>query len=231
MLVKSVSMAKTAQAGDPNRRTQPRGPEPRTHDSARRTPDLLDHPFDHPDDPTGPIWIRLDRRGPQREQARSVWSRPDRRRAPGYGSGGLAMAVLADAAPCAPVPGRTYKRQWTVVLSAIQQAAAAASACPRRRRGCSQCRPPASCRCPQAASTVHTSGPPMSAGCADLAGTQGARATGHRGSVRWTCGIAAKCWPDGGPLRRGHGRGSPKRGGDMAVAGGRPSMHPAGDGS
>jgi hypothetical protein len=29
------------------------------------------------------IWIRLDRRGPQREQARSVWSRPGRRRASG----------------------------------------------------------------------------------------------------------------------------------------------------
>ena len=48
----------------------------------------LDHPFDHPDDPTGPVWIRPDRRGTQREQARSVGSRPDRRRAPGYGSGG-----------------------------------------------------------------------------------------------------------------------------------------------
>jgi hypothetical protein len=48
----------------------------------------LDHPVDHPDDPTGSFWSRLDRRGTQREQARSVWSRPDRRRAPGYGSGG-----------------------------------------------------------------------------------------------------------------------------------------------
>jgi hypothetical protein len=47
-------------------------------------PDLLDHP----DDPTGPVWIRRDRRRIQPEQARSVWSRPDRRRAPGYGSGG-----------------------------------------------------------------------------------------------------------------------------------------------
>jgi transcriptional regulator with XRE-family HTH domain len=51
-------------------------------------PDLLDHPFDHPDDPTGSIWIHLDRRGIQPEQARSVWSRPVRRGAPGYGSGG-----------------------------------------------------------------------------------------------------------------------------------------------
>jgi hypothetical protein len=38
--------------------------------------------------PTGPVWIRLDRRGIQPEQARSVWSRPPRRRAPGYGTGG-----------------------------------------------------------------------------------------------------------------------------------------------
>jgi hypothetical protein len=29
---------------------------------------------------------------------------------PAYGSGGLAMAVLADAAPCGPVTGRTCKR-------------------------------------------------------------------------------------------------------------------------
>jgi hypothetical protein len=42
----------------------------------------------HPDDPSGPASIRLDRRPLQPEQARSVWSRPDRRRAPGYGSGG-----------------------------------------------------------------------------------------------------------------------------------------------
>jgi hypothetical protein len=34
-------------------------------------PALLDHPVDHPDDPTGPVWSRLDRRGSQREQARS----------------------------------------------------------------------------------------------------------------------------------------------------------------
>jgi hypothetical protein len=39
----------------------------------------FDRPFDHPDDPTGSVWIRLDRRPTRREQARSVWSRPDRR--------------------------------------------------------------------------------------------------------------------------------------------------------
>jgi hypothetical protein len=46
------------------------------------------------------------------------------------------------------------QRQWTVPLPAVQQAAAAVSACPCRRRGCPQCRPPAGCGCPQAASVV-----------------------------------------------------------------------------
>jgi hypothetical protein len=32
----------------------------------------FDHPFDHPDDRSGSFWSRLDRRGIQREQARSV---------------------------------------------------------------------------------------------------------------------------------------------------------------
>jgi hypothetical protein len=60
-----------------------------------KLPALLDHPVDHPDDLTGFFWIRLDRRGVQREQARSVWSRPERRRAPGYGSGGWGFESLA----------------------------------------------------------------------------------------------------------------------------------------
>src|SRR5215218_9155956 len=55
----------------------------------------LDHPFDHPDDPTEPVSTGLDRRGTQREQPRSVWSRPVRRRAPGYGSGGWGFEFLA----------------------------------------------------------------------------------------------------------------------------------------
>ena len=41
----------------------------------------LDHPDDHPDDPSGSVGSRLDRQGIQREQARSVWNRPSRRRA------------------------------------------------------------------------------------------------------------------------------------------------------
>jgi hypothetical protein len=63
------------------------GAESRARPVPAHQPALLDHPVDHPDDPTGPVWIRLDRRGLRREQARSVWSRPDRRSAPGYGSG------------------------------------------------------------------------------------------------------------------------------------------------
>jgi hypothetical protein len=51
---------------------------------------------------------------------------------------------------------------------------------------------------------------------------RGIRGTGHRGSVRRTSGSAAGCWPDGCSPR---GRGSPEQSGDMAVAGGRPSMH------
>ena len=43
--------------------------------------------LDHPGDPTGSFGGHLDRRGVQREQARSVSSRPDRCRAPGYGPG------------------------------------------------------------------------------------------------------------------------------------------------
>src|SRR5512132_1877256 len=41
----------------------------------------LDHPDDHPDDPSRSVGSRLDRRGTQREQARPVWSRPGLRRA------------------------------------------------------------------------------------------------------------------------------------------------------
>jgi hypothetical protein len=57
----------------------------------------------------GSVWIRLDRRGTQPEQARSVGSRPDRRGALGYGSGdraprwvrasGLRSAVLVLSRP------------------------------------------------------------------------------------------------------------------------------------
>jgi hypothetical protein len=76
-------------------------PSPDGRSGARSTSDRglcvswPDHPADHPDDPTGPVWIRPDRRGLQREQARSDWSRPVRRRAPGYASGGWGFESLA----------------------------------------------------------------------------------------------------------------------------------------
>jgi hypothetical protein len=55
-----------------------------------RTPEQtrLDHPDDHPDDRSGSVGVRLDRRAIQREQARSVGSRPGRRRACGSESEG-----------------------------------------------------------------------------------------------------------------------------------------------
>jgi hypothetical protein len=68
-------------------------------------------------------------------------------------------------------------------------------------------------------------GPPMSAGGADLARNPGASAepdtaavSAGRPGVRPAAGRTAA-------LRRGHGRGSPEQGRDMAVAGRRPSMH------
>jgi hypothetical protein len=41
----------------------------------------LDHPDDHPDDPSASVGSRLDRQRIQREQPKSVWNRPGRRRA------------------------------------------------------------------------------------------------------------------------------------------------------
>jgi Domain of unknown function (DUF4010) len=55
----------------------------------------FDHPFDHPDDPTGSFSIQRDRRGTQREHPRSFWSRPVR----GYGPGGWRRASLEGAHP------------------------------------------------------------------------------------------------------------------------------------
>jgi hypothetical protein len=52
---------------------------PKAHSTQNRM--RLDHPDDHPDDPSGSVGSRLDRRGTQREQARSVCCRPVRREA------------------------------------------------------------------------------------------------------------------------------------------------------
>jgi hypothetical protein len=51
---------------------------------------------------TRPVWIRRDRRPVQPEQARSVWSRPDRRRAPGCGSDGWGFGSQPGPAPAPP---------------------------------------------------------------------------------------------------------------------------------
>jgi hypothetical protein len=120
--------------------------------------------------------------------------------------------------------GRTCKRQWTVPLPAVQQAL---PQCPRA---------------PAAGAGVHSAGRLRVAGVrrprprshswtADLCrlrrpGPQprSVRGTGHRGSVRWTSGSAAKCWPDGRSPPRTRPQ-PPEQGRDMAVAGGRPSMH------
>jgi hypothetical protein len=60
----------------------------------------------------GSVWIRLDRRGTQLEQARSVWSRPNRCRAPGYGSGDRAPRWVR------PSGLRSAVLVWVVLLSA-----------------------------------------------------------------------------------------------------------------
>jgi hypothetical protein len=59
---------------------------------------------------TRPVWIRRGRRPVQPEQARSVWSRPDRRRAPGYGSGGWGFGSQPGSAPAPPGGTTTVTR-------------------------------------------------------------------------------------------------------------------------
>jgi hypothetical protein len=143
---------------------------------------------------------------------------------PDYGSGGLAMAVLADAAPCGSVPGRTCKRQWTVPLPAVQQAATAVSACPCRSRRCPQWRPPAGWVWPQAASAVAHLDRRCLPAAPTWPGTQGVCGTGHRSSVRWTSGIAGQV-PAGRPLSAADTAAAPlsRAGGDGGRR--RPTVH------
>jgi hypothetical protein len=146
------------------------------------------------------------------------------RPSPDYGSGGLAMAVLADAAPCGPVPGRTCKRQWTVRLPAVQPGRCRSVRVPLPPSRVSTV--PAACglRCPQAASAVHTSGPPVSAGCADLARNPGR----PRNRRPRQCPLDVReCRPGaaGRPPSAADTAAAPEQGRDMAIAGGRPSMH------
>jgi hypothetical protein len=72
-----------------------------------------------------PVGIRPDRQGLRREQARSVWSRPDRRRAPAYGSGGWGFESLAARQTRSSEAirqgefGRVWQRQSLSVKAAI----------------------------------------------------------------------------------------------------------------
>jgi hypothetical protein len=166
-----------------------------------------DHPNDHPDDPTASSGTRRDRWRYPREQRRSDWNRPFRRWSADYGSGGQAMAVLAAAAPCGPVPGRTSG-------VAVDGCAAGCPAwrCRRaarrcRRRRCPQRREPAAAgvhkprplserpdrRCPPAARTWR--GTP--------AGVYGTGHRGFRGGQR-----PSGQHPAAPRTHRGHGRSS-----------------------
>ena len=78
---KNLSAAYQQLLHDPKPSTDPLGGEGRSGRHPIFCRMRLDHPFDHPDDPSVSVWSRLDRRSTQREQARSVWSRPGRRRA------------------------------------------------------------------------------------------------------------------------------------------------------
>jgi hypothetical protein len=124
----------------------------------------------------GSVWIRLDRRGTQPEQARSVGSRPDRRGALGYGSGdraprwvrasGLRSAVLVLSRPTVGM-----------VMGAVLVDGSAASCpagllpqCPHDPAAVAGSASPGgpNDRCPQAAPAVGASGRLVSAGRAGL---------------------------------------------------------------
>jgi hypothetical protein len=81
----------------------------------------------------GLVWIHLDRRALQREQAGSVWSRPVRRRASGYGSGGQPGA-LAGAAHWSPFRSDMAAGWWTVLAPAVQRGRCRSAPCRRRSR-------------------------------------------------------------------------------------------------
>jgi hypothetical protein len=77
----------------------------------------LDHSFDHPDDRSVAIGNRLERRGIQPEQARSVWSHPGRRRASDSQSEGRGVRIR----PRAPTPGQTKHPAfpWLALLALL----------------------------------------------------------------------------------------------------------------
>jgi len=128
-------------------------------ESAPELPGLLDHPFDHPDDPTGPSGsYGID-------EAPNV-SRPDPSGADQidveHQATDLAVSRASWQVPHIGVPFRSDMAAgwWTILLPAVQRG---------RCRGCPQCRGGRAPGVRQAASGVRASGQPFSAGCVDLA--------------------------------------------------------------
>jgi hypothetical protein len=83
------------------------------------------------------------------------------------------MAVLADAAACGPFPAGHASGSGRLRCRLSSRPLPQRPHNPAAVAGVHRGRPPAGCRCPQATSAVVRFGPPMSAGCADLAATQG----------------------------------------------------------
>jgi hypothetical protein len=169
-------------------------------------------------DPSGPDATD----GYQHEQARSVWNRPDRRRAPGYGSSGQTGCWPVPHS-AVPVPvghgcggGRFCCRLSSRPLPQCPQAHAAVAGVPVP----AACGLRVSVRGPRLLST------PPDRRCLSAAPTwpepRGVHGTGHRGSVRWTSGMRPGA---GRPLAAADTATGPlSRAGTRRYAGGRPFM-------
>jgi hypothetical protein len=128
------------------------------------------------------------------------------------------MAVLADAPPCGPIAGWTFGA-WS--CRGVQRGVAIVSARRCHRRECPQRRGAYGCRCPPGGSTVRASGPPMSAGRADLAHNPSRCPRSRTPRPCPRCGWVLA----GRPLSTRGGAAAPEQGGDTAAAGSRPSRH------
>jgi hypothetical protein len=153
----------------------------------------LDHPPD-PEDPTGSVWIRLDRRGTQPEQARCVG--PDQidgdHEPTALASGGRAgrcrtLRSLSGRTPAAAVDASAAGCPACLLPRCPDAPAAVAGVCSAGSPRASDVR--------QAAAGVRASGPPVLAGCVDLARVTSAdeRAQRHALPSRRSsgCGCAA----------------------------------------
>jgi hypothetical protein len=126
------------------------------------------------------------------------------------------MAVLAGGAHCGPVPGRTLRPRWTVLLPAVQHGPATVSAGPCRSSQCPLRRTPAGCRYPQVR-PLSASGPSVSAGCVNPGPIDQADEQA-RTARRWpSCCDRDRVCPQscGSRVHRGHG----SRQGGVRVAG------------